>query len=219
MSLKNDDGKNSFKTILSIEKESNAHQTLKLRSFFRCFGDDVPEDYYSYLRGEINLTELYSRFPVEEKNAEYICWQATLGEDESLKDRIRNHVNMNTDKKDPLVLIGGPPCQAYSVIGRSRNSGNKKYIPEEDKRQLLYVEYLEILAQHSPHIFVMENVRGMVSATEESDYSKELSVTLKTPVRHLKERRSTIENGAKPDYTIFSLSDGIRLDKTKRFHS
>ena len=117
-----------------------------------------------------------------------ICWQATLGEDESLKDRIRNHVNMNTDKKDPLVLISA--CQAYSVIGRSRNSGNKKYIPEEDKRQLLYVEYLEILVKaFASHFCYGKCSRDGFCHTEESGIiQKELSVTLKTPVRHLKER-------------------------------
>jgi DNA (cytosine-5)-methyltransferase 1 len=60
----------------------------------------------------------------------------------------------------PWVLIGGPPCQAYSVIGRSRVGG----INPDDHRVHLDREYLRILAVHRPAVFVMENVRGILSA-------------------------------------------------------
>jgi DNA (cytosine-5)-methyltransferase 1 len=63
------------------------------------------------------------------------------------------------------VLIGGPPCQAYSVVGRSRNKGVEGYRPDDDERQYLYTEYLQIIAEHWPALFVMENVKGLLSAT------------------------------------------------------
>jgi len=62
------------------------------------------------------------------------------------------------------VLLGGPPCQAYSTVGRSRNRGNASYRPEDDKRDFLYREYLRIIARHWPPVFVMENVQGLLSA-------------------------------------------------------
>ena len=68
------------------------------------------------------------------------------------------------------MLIGGPPCQAYSVVGRSRNRGNTNYHAEKDHRQFLYLEYLQIIAEHQPAIFVMENVKGLLSATLEDQY-------------------------------------------------
>ena len=75
------------------------------------------------------------------------------------------------------VLIGGPPCQAYSLVGRSRR---QETVLDEDKdiRVGLYKEYLRIIAKHNPAIFVMENVKGLLSAkTKEngSIYSKILN--------------------------------------------
>ena len=68
------------------------------------------------------------------------------------------------------VLIGGPPCQAYSIAGRSRNRGNDNYQAEKEHRQYLYLEYLQIIAEHQPAIFVMENVKGLLSATLKNQY-------------------------------------------------
>jgi len=63
------------------------------------------------------------------------------------------------------VLIGGPPCQAYSIVGRSRvigKEGQEKY--DSDPRHTLYRQYLRILTVHRPPVFVMENVKGLLSA-------------------------------------------------------
>lgn len=62
------------------------------------------------------------------------------------------------------VLIGGPPCQAYSVVGRSRNRGEKGYVAEDDHRHFLYEEYLHVIAEFMPAVFVMENVKGILSS-------------------------------------------------------
>ncbi len=62
------------------------------------------------------------------------------------------------------VLLGGPPCQSYSVAGRARNAGNLLYDPSNDERQSLYLEYAKVLRQLQPAVAVMENVRGMLSA-------------------------------------------------------
>ena len=61
-------------------------------------------------------------------------------------------------------MIGGPPCQAYSVVGRVRRKRMTDYVPEQDGRQTLYREYLKAIAEHWPAIFVMENVKGLGSA-------------------------------------------------------
>src|SRR5690606_17807983 len=62
------------------------------------------------------------------------------------------------------VLLGGPPCQAYSTAGRSRNRGVRGYSAEQDPRHYLYEEYLRIVARHWPSVFVMENVKGLLSS-------------------------------------------------------
>jgi len=72
------------------------------------------------------------------------------------------HQKLNPD--EPWVLIGGPPCQAYSLVGRSRNKGKIDYQPENDDRHFLYKEYLRIIQKYRPAIFVMENVKGILSS-------------------------------------------------------
>jgi len=70
------------------------------------------------------------------------------------------------------VLIGGPPCQAYSLIGRScilgylKSDRSEKSVEDfnQDHRHQLYKQYLRIIAMHGPAVFVMENVKGILSS-------------------------------------------------------
>jgi DNA (cytosine-5)-methyltransferase 1 len=160
-----------FGIHLSIEKEQFAYRTLKLRSFFRRFETGAaPEDYYSLLRGDLREEELYSRHPEQHAAAEREAWHAELGHSnfphEVVDKRIRNAVG-----DSPVwVLIGGPPCQAYSIVGRSRRSILRRNDPavfEADERHYLYQQYLRILVVHRPPVFVMENVKGLLSSTIE----------------------------------------------------
>lgn len=154
-----------FRIALSIEKDPVAHRTLKLRSFFRQFPRArVPDEYYEVLRGELMAEVLFNlpKFKVQAKAAELEAWHAELGEVQATEvdQRIREALRGARTS----VLIGGPPCQAYSVAGRSRNKGVKGYRPEKDNRHFLYKEYLRVLAVHSPAVFVMENVTGILSS-------------------------------------------------------
>ncbi|MEZ5284689.1 MAG: DNA (cytosine-5-)-methyltransferase [Vicinamibacterales bacterium] len=74
-------------------------------------------------------------------------------------DAIRGH------RDGDSVLIGGPPCQAYSLVGRARNRGVAGYVPEKDPKHFLYKEYVRVLRRLRPVAFVMENVKGLLSAT------------------------------------------------------
>ena len=60
------------------------------------------------------------------------------------------------------VLIGGPPCQAYSLVGRSRRKHDENF--KNDKKHFLYREYLQIVRKFRPAVFLMENVPGLLSA-------------------------------------------------------
>lgn len=157
------DGNPVFKIKLSIEKDGFAHKTLELRAFYRQFiKKRVPKEYYEYLKGSINRTELFWKHETEAKQAEKEAWQAELGvtPDELVDVRILEALNGVKD----WVLIGGPPCQAYSIVGRSRMIGENKGKYETDPRHFLYKQYLRILAVHQPPVFVMENVKGLLSA-------------------------------------------------------
>jgi len=168
----------SFDIRLSIEKDVAAHQTLKLRAFVRQFQDgEIPGSYYDYVRAR-SATERAVNYEVlkktrEWKRAEEEAWNATLGEEnpvavhQRIRERLRNNRNW--------VLLGGPPCQAYSLIGRVRRLGGGSDVEEKtrsaretsffnDEKHNLYREYLKIVAEHQPAVFVMENVRGILSS-------------------------------------------------------
>ncbi|MBT7615743.1 MAG: DNA cytosine methyltransferase [Calditrichaeota bacterium] len=154
-----------FKIALSIENDFYSWQTLSLRHFFRQFQTNnyaIPQEYYLHLAEKLGRDELFKKFPKAAKEALNASWQTTLGEvdEEELDLRIQRAVGESKN----WILIGGPPCQAYSLAGRSRNMGIKDYVPEKDKRHFLYREYLRILAKHQPPIFVMENVKGLLSS-------------------------------------------------------
>jgi len=153
-----------FDVALSVEKEHSAYKTLLLRAFYRSF-DNAPDAYYAHLRGEIDSAILYSRYPREARLAAGQCWHATLGPGGEKAAPVRQRIGRAIGGDPEWVLVGGPPCQAYSIAGRSRNSGRTDYDPTKDERQTLYVEYLQILAEHRPAVFVMENVKGLLSAT------------------------------------------------------
>lgn len=151
----------AFRIALSIEKDRVAHQTLRLRSFYRQFADrTVPKEYYAHLRGEIDETELHSAFPEEAALSHEEAWQAELGV--IAASEVDRRIRIALDGQRDWVLIGGPPCQAYSLVGRARTGKQKN---EADARHFLYREYLRILNIHRPLAFVMENVKGLLSAT------------------------------------------------------
>ena len=157
---------NRFRIAISIEMERTAHKTLLLRSFFRQFPKGcAPTEYYDYVRGDVSITELQAAHPGEWEQAERESWQAELGAEDHAKVRARLDEALGTahDTGD-AVLLGGPPCQAYSLVGRSRmkSVGGAKF--ESDRRHVLYREYLKILADHAPSAFVMENVKGLLSS-------------------------------------------------------
>jgi DNA (cytosine-5)-methyltransferase 1 len=154
-----------FSIKLSVEKEASAHKTLELRAFFRQFEGGAPDEYYSYLKGKMSREDLFSNFPKQSASAV----EETLGGPRSLGDAnddkiIRGRLDHLRSTADRFVLIGGPPCQAYSLVGRARNKGNSGYRAEEDHRHFLYREYLNVLHAMEPEVFVMENVKGILSS-------------------------------------------------------
>ncbi len=200
-SLKSTDGTPLFKIKLSIEKDEFAHQTLELRAFYRQFAESVvPATYYEYLRGDISREELFNKNPKEAANARNEAWQAELGktDPDTVKSRIESALNGATN----WLLIGGPPCQAYSLAGRSRMLGGYKGEYETDPRHFLYKEYLYILAEHQPPVFIMENVKGLLSAKLQQKKTFELIQSdLQNPTGAIGHR-----SGHSLSYKLFSIS-------------
>jgi DNA (cytosine-5)-methyltransferase 1 len=161
--------KNNFKIAISIEKEQSAHRTLVLRAFVRQFSE-IPDEYYQFLKGELGKSPadiLYTlpKFNKEVQKAYAEARCLTLGQDnQAITDNIDNAIG-----HEDCILIGGPPCQAYSLAGRSRNMGIENYCSKDDHRNFLYLEYLKVIARYQPKVFVMENVKGLLSAVVEGN--------------------------------------------------
>lgn len=152
-----------FSIVLSAEKDPAARSTLRLRAFFRQFATKaaIPDSYYQFLRGEIDERELTRKHPEEWARADAEALLLELGPE---SDRLHKLIRNSIGSDDQWILVGGPPCQAYSIVGRARNKGKHDYEPERDQRHFLYREYLEILAKYRPDVFIMENVKGILTS-------------------------------------------------------
>lgn len=155
-----------FKTLASFEMDTLACQTLRLRATYRELvrsGGDL-RPYYDYIEGRQSWQSvLHGDFRDAYEAAKAHIYQVELGE------RNRPEVDKFIEQKlgpeferGHWALIGGPPCQAYSLAGRSRRTGDKLFA--YDHKHFLYREYLHILGKFKPTIFVMENVKGLLSS-------------------------------------------------------
>lgn len=159
-------GGKTFKIAVSAEMEASAHRTLTLRSLFRQVklnGDSKElQLYYDYCN-DPNAPHPEDALPLAWKAASKEAKQLTLG----LPAHNTELNKVLADEKlrgQDVVVIGGPPCQAYSIMGRAKNKGTVGYVAEDDHRHYLYKEYLRILEKTKPIAFVMENVKGILSS-------------------------------------------------------
>jgi len=164
-SVEDETGDPIFDVRISIEKDPVAHRTLSLRALFRRFPKHrAPDAYYDYLRSDISREDLLAdpkiALMLEQVTREAKC--ATLGE--TPKAEIDTWIREAIGNSSTWVLIGGPPCQAYSMVGRARMRRSDPKAFEADKRHFLYKEYLRIIQKFKPTVFVMENVKGILSS-------------------------------------------------------
>ncbi len=209
-------GQRPFRIIASVEKDPAACRTLRLRGFYRRLaqsGDRTALDaYYAYIRGE-RESPVDPDSPVAQaawQQASREVLEQTLGEIETgpvLQEAIdRAGVSLKT----PLVLIGGPPCQAYSTVGRARNAGTASYRPEQDSRHFLYRVYLDLLCRYRPAAFVMENVKGILSShIAGRRLFPRILQDLTSPATVEGQDRRRVH----PQYRLYSLIDGCSFRK------
>ena len=183
-------GNARFGGVASFEHEKYSFQTLHLRNFLRCFeGNRHPDEYYKYLHGSISLEELYSKYPVQHLQASNRVFDITI--EPKNRDLVRNLITSSLSGRKKWVLVGGPPCQAYSLIGRSRMKHFEGF--DTDNRHFLYREYLRLLVDHAPPVFVMENVKGVLSSrVHDQRIVLQILEDLKRPSRSLNSANSQL---------------------------
>ena len=164
-SLRDSADRRHFRVALSIEMDSAAHRTLRLRAFLRKFRSNLPDEYYEYLNGpksgDPDWEALYPRQWREACDETRCLKLGTLEASSFLRKRIRQ---IRKTHQGRTLLLGGPPCQSYSLVGRARNAGKPGYDADRDERQSLYLQYATALRLLQPAVAVMENVRGILSA-------------------------------------------------------
>lgn len=192
-----------YKIGISVEKDEAAHRTLRLRAFLRQF-QNLPSEYYAWIEGkrtEPNWSELY---PPQWHAAEIEAICAELGRPETTSILSSAISKIKQEHGGRTLLIGGPPCQAYSLVGRARNAGIKSYVASQDHRHFLYQEYCRVLNELSPAVFVMENVKGILSSTVGG--------------RAIFEQVAADLQQAGSGYRLFGLADdGTGKDSPRRF--
>lgn len=145
-----------FTPIAHVEMNKDACDTLKTRTAFHYLKENNRiDEYYDYLKGKISRDEFWKKTP-----------------DHLIKSVINSEISADTlpsifekidyelGKKKVDLVIGGPPCQAYSVAGRARDPKGMS----DDPRNHLYKYYVEFLKRYQPKMFVFENVPGILSA-------------------------------------------------------
>lgn len=147
--------RDDFNIISHVEKESAACETLKVRdSFYYLNKHNRLDVYIDYLNGKISIDDLFNAIP-DTLLKETINQEIN---DDSI-DNIFNKIDEELGENEVSGIIGGPPCQAYSTIGRARNAGKKA----TDGRIYLYRYYIDFLKKYKPIFFVFENVKGLLS--------------------------------------------------------
>ena len=106
-----------------------------------------------------NANEIVMRFDIQRTQELFLGWKDDLeyGNGRGLDKLIGDN------KLD--VIIGGPPCQAYSIAGRIRDKDGMK----NDYRNYLFESYLKVVNRYKPKFFIFENVPGILSASPDGE--------------------------------------------------
>jgi len=150
--------KEGFHPIVHVEMDKDACDTLKTRlAYYYLLENNKSQTCNSYLKNNISRDVLWEQVPDTLKNSVI---------NEEISKRTIGHIFLKIDslvKNDKVdLIIGGPPCQAYSLAGRSRDPKGMK----RDKRNFLFRYYAEFLNRYKPKYFVFENVLGLLTAGE-----------------------------------------------------
>ncbi|KKO20246.1 MAG: hypothetical protein DCC43_05775 [Candidatus Brocadia sp.] len=145
-----------FEPIAFIEADPAACFTLKTRlSYYYLRENNKLDIYIKYLKGEIGRDQLYSAVPSHILES---VINLSIGNENN--PNIFQIIERLNGKKNIDIIAGGPPCQAYSLVGRARDKNGM----QEDTRNYLYVQYGRFLKKYNPKMFVFENVIGLLSA-------------------------------------------------------
>ena len=147
-----------FEPIAHVDVDLAACFTLKTRLAYHYLTENNRTDIYvQYLKGSISREQLYAFIP---SNLLDSVINLSIGDKNN--STIFNMINKLKGSNAIDIIVGGPPCQAYSLVGRARDKNGMK----GDPRNYLYKQYGRFLSKYKPKMFIFENVIGLLSAAE-----------------------------------------------------
>lgn len=157
-----------FSPVAHVEMNAYASKTLETRLAYYYLKDNGMTDvYYKYELGEITREELFEYIPQDLIDT-VINKEMSRDSIQGIFDSIDGIIDKKSIKKID-VIIGGPPCQAYSLVGRAQSSHMLRPM-DEDPRNELYKMYTRFLTKYKPEMFVFENVSGIRTARNGSSF-------------------------------------------------
>lgn len=142
-----------------IEADKSASDTLRTRTaYWNLKKENKLSIYEDYLLKNITRDELWEKANVTNSN-DVINTKISNDTFDAITKTIKQNLKDKNLKKVDLI-IGGPPCQAYSVVGRARMKDSVTC----DPRNFLYQYYVRFLETFKPKMFIFENVPGLLSA-------------------------------------------------------
>lgn len=203
-----------FEPVAHVEMNRDACETLKTRAVYYFLKKNGElHKYHKYLRKEISKEELYSSIPetVLKSVIHQTMSEENMPELFDIVDDIKRKQNISQID----LIVGGPPCQAYSLVGRAVKSDNMV----GDPRNYLYKLYIDVLKKYKPTMFVFENVPGLLTANggkyfedmkrafEKAEYTIDHSILNAKNFGVLQDRKRVILIGWKKDlefkYPVF----------------
>ncbi|MBK5719541.1 DNA cytosine methyltransferase [Dysgonomonas sp. Marseille-P4677] len=193
-----------YTPLAHIEMDKYACDTLRTRAAFHHLkAQNQLHIYKKYLQEKQEKedgSKLWRQVPQEVIDT---VIHDTIGEETI--ENIFQEVDELKGEEQVDIIIGGPPCQAYSVAGRARMG---KAV-EDDPRNELYLYYVKFLERYQPKIFVFENVLGIRTAkkgeplkdltrlVEQAGYKMEVKIQLASEHGVLQNRQRVIIVGWK----------------------
>jgi DNA (cytosine-5)-methyltransferase 1 len=145
-----------FSAVAHVEMNKEATDTLKTRMAYHYLISRKKKNVYlSYLKNEISRDELWNSVPKE-----IIDSVINTEISDTTIHPIFDKIDILNNSEHVDLIIGGPPCQAYSLVGRSRDPKRM----EGDARNYLFKYYAKFLEKYKPTCFVFENVLGLLTA-------------------------------------------------------
>lgn len=186
--------RSGFSPVAHVEIDVHACKTIETRLVYHLLKRKknlLP--YYRYLKEKITRCDFikgYGNFKITNSVINELIGK----NNKSIYRRIDKALNGSAID----VIIGGPPCQAYSLVGRARDENGMI----DDPRNYLYKEYAKFVKRYRPKVFVFENVIGLLTANG-GCYFKNMKAYFK-------------RIGYKFEYTIQKSEDFGVLQKRRR---